>query len=343
MDYIKRAALCKLATKGIVPSHYKRYIDDILFGPIKYNPSVHTVILDSFNSIHPSIQFTLENPKPAEFLPFLDLEIRVLMNKVDYRWYNKPFHSGNVMAQNTMQPYHVKRNVLINTFRCINSHSSSTDNYVAKVNIAKNNFIQAGYSLSEVASAELIALTSGCRPKPTVFNADNKMSILKLPFINMHTNKKIKAKIKSSNLPIKFVSIPGPSISSIFKPRITASLNNCLCTICSNYDKITCKMTNLVYEFCCKQCNKTYIGKTTRTLGERYAEHSASIQGYNTKSALAEHLQSCHPSSSNDIRQFSLTILKRCRSSNSTAIFESLLIRDFKPELNRKHECSLII
>jgi len=90
------------------------------------------------------------------------------------------------MTHDAMQPYHVKRNIMINTFRCINTHSSSVDNYVNRVSTAKTNFLNAGFSMSEITSAELLALTSGCKPKPNPSiaqnNTNNNNSILKLPF-----------------------------------------------------------------------------------------------------------------------------------------------------------------
>ncbi len=239
-----------------------------------------------FNSIHPSIQFTIENPIPTEFLAFLDLDIRVNLQSADFCWYKKPFHSGNTMTHDAMQPYHVKRNIIINTFRCINTHSSSVDNYVNRVGIAKTNFLNAGFSMSEITSAELLALTSGCKPRPNPStvqnNTNNNNSILKLPFLNTHTNNQINKLVTASNLPISVVYIPGPSISSIFKPR-DKTQNICLCDICGNFDKVSCKWTNLVYQFCCQHCHLFYIGKTTRTLAERFSEHSSSIRKLDKK------------------------------------------------------------
>ncbi len=303
---------------------------------------MHTDILDVFNSIHPNIKFTIENPTPTQFLAFLDLEIRVVDISPEYCWYSKPFHSGNIMSHDAIQPYHVKRNIMINTFRCVNTHSSSIDNYVNRVGVAKMNFINAGYSMSEIASAELIALTSGCKPNPTNSYNKNKKSILKLPFLNSHMKTQVNKIIQASNLPINVVYIPGPSVSSIFKPK-SKSINTCLCDICGNCDKVSCKWTNLVYQFCCRHCNQKYIGKTTRTLAERFSEHTSSVNNHDKKSALAEHLQVFHSDKQQDIFQFTLSVLKRCSSSTQTAIYESMLIRDHKPELNRRHEMQLII
>jgi len=346
MDFIEISALEILTNKGILPIMYHRYIDDILFGPIEHNTSIHMEILNTFNSIHSSIQFTLENPEPTEFLPFLDLEIRIKMQSTDFCWYKKPFHSGNTMTHDAMQPYHVKRNILINTFRCINTHSSSIDNYINRVSTAKTNFLNAGFSISEIAAAELLALTSGCKPRPNSSSVNKKSfdnnSVLKLPFLNTHTNNQINKIVAASNLPIRVVYIPGPSISSIFRPRCQ-NVNTCLCDICGNFDKISCKWTNLVYQFSCIHCHLTYIGKTTRTLAERFSEHSSSIKKLDKKSALAEHLQTFHVDKDHNIFQFSLSILKKCRSPTQTAIFESMLIQQLHPEINRKHEMFLII
>ena len=50
--------------------------------------------------------------------------------------------------------------------------------------------------------------------------------------------------------------------------------------------------SNVVYEFTCQKCNKSYIGKTERTLLERAKEHAYR----DNDSAINKHLQSCYSS-----------------------------------------------
>ena len=50
--------------------------------------------------------------------------------------------------------------------------------------------------------------------------------------------------------------------------------------------------SNVVYEFTCQKCRKSYIGKTERTLLERAKEHAYR----DNDSAINKHLQSCYSS-----------------------------------------------
>ena len=50
---------------------------------------------------------------------------------------------------------------------------------------------------------------------------------------------------------------------------------------------------NLVYEFSCPSCSKTYIGKTSRNLRTRLTEHTPTITRTNNNSAISDHLTHC--------------------------------------------------
>ena len=49
-------------------------------------------------------------------------------------------------------------------------------------------------------------------------------------------------------------------------------------------------MSNVVYEFTCQKCSKSYIGKTERTLLERGKEHAYK----DNDSAVKKHSKSCY-------------------------------------------------
>ena len=46
---------------------------------------------------------------------------------------------------------------------------------------------------------------------------------------------------------------------------------------------------NIIYEINCIQCDKKYIGQTSRYLHNRFLEHARSIKNKESKTALAEH------------------------------------------------------
>ena len=113
---------------------------------------------------------------------------------------------------------------------------------------------------------------------------------------------------------------------------------------------------NLVYQFTCPGCSKTYIGKTERNLATRLSEHSDPF-----KSAISKHLTDCEhanfivdlnnlydnlnnsdihqPDSSFthlDLLRTNTKILHSLHNTNSNLLLfrEALHIKFKKPELN---------
>ena len=57
MNYVEETALRKL---NFTPVVYKRFIDDIILGPVEHSDTIMTHILGTFNSVNSNILFTLE-------------------------------------------------------------------------------------------------------------------------------------------------------------------------------------------------------------------------------------------------------------------------------------------
>ena len=150
-----------------------------------------------------------------------------------------------------------------------------------------------------------------------------------------------------SNLPIKLVSMPGPkSIHSI--NNIHKVANKCLnnCEVCNALpDKYNCKIKNVVYKFTCTICTdreEAYIGRTSRTLSERYKEHADALHKASTNSALSEHWIKCHNNLPPNMIYFSLNIIKILQRPILSAIVEAQAIEQQQPSLNRKHEVTIL-
>jgi hypothetical protein len=95
-------------------------------------------VLNTFNNITPEIQFTIEVPTGTERMPFLDVELYISENKIQYGWFIKPLHSGNLMRKDAFAPKKVKDNFIINSFfriftRCNNvKDKENATNWVKK-------------------------------------------------------------------------------------------------------------------------------------------------------------------------------------------------------------------
>ena len=153
MNSIESSAIQSLPSE-LRPKIFKRYIDDCLLGPYPFDKNIHSSILQSFNSINSSIQFTLESVEPSSWLPFLDLKFRNNNSVLEFSPFSKPFHSGICLNFHSHHPPHVKSNFVRNQFISIRNHSSS----LAIAEKASSDFtsklISNGYPLSFIESCK---------------------------------------------------------------------------------------------------------------------------------------------------------------------------------------------
>jgi hypothetical protein len=338
MSHIESLALTDLRNKGIDPPIYKRYVDDCIMGPIQDENSLHNTILTTFNNVNSRIQFTIEIVHHNHFLAFLDLELKVSESGViEHRWYRKKMHSGHTIDADSIQTVSCKTNNLITTFHRIASHSSNDNNYKEGADVATQTFLAAGYSLPHIQRAELKAKSDKQTSKK--WTDDNKV-ILKLPFVNPVIERKVRTEVIKSGLPIKIVFTPGPKLIQKISPKLFRQSNICSCEICNQLTKFSCTTCNVVYQFTCNICHNTYIGKTTRTMKDRYNEHKRAILNKSKSSALFEHLNVKHQGTGLvcNISCFSLQIVAKAKDPIDTALMEAKLIKSCKPAINRKHE-----
>ena len=86
---------------------YRRYQDDTLI--IDQHIAATKLLLELFNSLHPLLQFTLENL--SEILPFLDVLLRIIGTQLETSIYHKPTDSFNYLHFASNHPAHIKRNI----------------------------------------------------------------------------------------------------------------------------------------------------------------------------------------------------------------------------------------
>ena len=87
--------------------------------------------------------------------------------------------------------------------------------------------------------------------------------------------------------------------------------------------------SNVVYQFTCScDTNLSYIGMFTRHLGTRAGEHLNLADS--RKSAIKDHIRSCHHCCSEISNITSFKILRKCNTDYDTKIHEALLIKKTK-------------
>ena len=91
--------------------------------------------------------------------------------------------------------------------------------------------------------------------------------------------------------------------------------------------------SNLVYKFSYPRDEDTaYIGMTTAQWFVRIGQHFDPSKS----SAVFTHLAQCRTCQESDPKSQHFTVLKQLRSGRDTEINEALLIRKFKPTLNKQ-------
>ena len=81
----------KLTRDGVMPTFYKRYVDDTL----ARMPSTDAAVdfLTTLNSLHPSLSFTMELPVDNK-ISFIGIVIIKNRTKIDTQVYRKPTNTG---------------------------------------------------------------------------------------------------------------------------------------------------------------------------------------------------------------------------------------------------------
>ena len=94
--------------------------------------------------------------------------------------------------------------------------------------------------------------------------------------------------------------------------------------------------SNAVYRFSCpREADLIYIGKSARHLVTRVKEHWA-LNSIPRNSAVKEHILDCNNCVESDDILKPFSILRNCTSDYDTKIYEALLIKKYKPKLNRQ-------
>lgn len=143
----------------------------------------------------------------------------------------------------------------------------------------------------------------------------------------------------SCGLKIKVVERTGESIKTLLTksdPFRTKTCDPNTCAICSKFPKISCKTREAVYRVTCKGCGECYIGETSRSIGERFAEHCAQHKNLSTGSVFAPHFKMKHAGLEQDLE---LKIIRTCAGDAMLRqVTEAVCIAEEKPKLNTKME-----
>jgi len=327
IHYVESSALDSIRNNfDFSPIIYKRYLDDILLGPIDSFEFAQN-ILSTFNSVNASIQFTLDYPKADSPISFLDIELRVKRKDIEYWWFVKPTHSNITLRKDSWVPNHVKHNFIKSSCTNVSNRCSSEelrDKSIRKLNdrLSKNGFRD-------------IKPTRKINRK----NNDKKKNSIKLDFVSDRLSRQITNIINKYDFSVRLVNKPAKNLKTLLNNRTTKIEKHRNCDPCKQLpDSFNCDIKYVVYKFICKRCHKSYIGETCRPFYFRYREHRNSIKSKDCKSALSQHILANHQNEDLFLTDFDLQIVAKCRSPVETRMTEAREISAHRDLINRKHK-----
>ena len=268
-------------------------------------------MLQYLNSIDPHIKFTIEQPNAEGGIPFLDTFPKPKGEEIAVAVYRKPTHTDRYLDFNSSHPVSAKRAV-------VRALMDRAENVCSDPEILAKEIDHLNKVLHYNNYPQWMIKQRGKMEKQD-------------PLIHPETGNEIQKRF--------YISVPYfPGLSESFKKIFKYTpvqvcfkgVNTLKSMLMHPKDKVpTDQKKDLVYHWECKAdgCKSSYIGETSRALGERVKEHSKS-----TTSAILKHCKDFHhplPS----INDFS--IVDKDPSQVTREAKEAIHIRRLDPSLNR--------
>ena len=137
----------ELSDNGLIPSFYKRYVDDTL----AIMPGVDAAenFLDVLNGLHPSIHFTMELSN-NDSIPFIRTLITKNSNKLETQVYRKPTNTGLLLHFQSQTDLRYKRCLIKTMAHRAKELPSTYQAFVDECGHLKSFFHRLGYPSSLV-------------------------------------------------------------------------------------------------------------------------------------------------------------------------------------------------
>ena len=239
---------------------YFRYVDDIaLAAPI----SALKIILDSFNSVHPRIQFTLEEGVDNR-LNFLDVSMFIRDKHIEFDWYHKSTFCGRYLNFESQHPLCHKKGTIIGLIdRAVRlSHPRF---HQKNLTMVVSMLLDNGYPLDLIFQMLHTRLKKLFTLNPNSINIKNdetskQPSFFNIPYISGFSERFSRV-VRGLNVSMSYTGMN--KLRSVVKVHKDTLPN--------------ASRKNVVYQISCMDCNASYVGQTGRLLSTRVKEHRAHI------------------------------------------------------------------
>ena len=275
-----------------------RYADDVF---LTYHPE--ETVLNKANSIHPAIQFTLEEAQ-QDVLPFLDTLVSFDRDRriFGFSLFVKDVHSDSCLPFSACVPDSRKRALLIGeNHRTIRNCSDSTMRN-SKQRL-RQRFLANGYP------RKMVERLFDTNPREDGKEKDKPLTFIKLPYYGERWKRLILRLARRTDFVDKVRIIFVAEKPLAFRFRQGKELPRCPahCWTCRTTDsKTNCYKKFSVYELQCTACPKRYVGQTCRTIRSRLREHCTS-----TTSAFYQHTQAQHQAPPEECLKWKILAMER--------------------------------
>ena len=293
---------------------YTRYMDDIL-REIDRNRAQEK--LTEINDLHPALKFTIEREQNST-LPFLDMSIIRLDNKLSSIWYTKPTDTGLTLNYHALAPTRYKRSVVAGLVHRIYRACSTWSNFHislqrGKAMLEKNQYPASFYE--PIVDKTLSKIIAKNEEKSNDHNDDEEKPEEKMLFLQYRgkVSDKFEQSLRKLTNQCKVIFTIKKLKSSL--PTLKPTVENCF-------------KSGVVYKILCTRCDSCYVGQTSRHLISRIKEHKSTRP-------VGMHFKDC----GRELTMENVEILcARSKSVVHLLTLEALFINAIKPNLNTKDE-----
>ena len=292
---------------------YTRYVDDTFI--LTRNGDDARTILQSFNSSHPQLTFTMEEAVNKR-LNLLDFSIETTENGLKIGFYRKEARSDIFINSKTALPTSMKEQIVKNERQRIADRCDS--NTEKKRELAKFQQRLERNGFSEIQRTR--NKRDGRGKSYSCFN-DTPL-FFSVPFVSDALNGRLRRMFLKAGVKV-VIAHKGRSLRNILQktiPQRKCSIPNC------TTPKHLCHRSNVVYQLTCRGCNAKYIGMTRRHLHTKIREH-LTIR----TSPIYNHRDKCQP-------QRDICVLSTARDVVDLQLKEAMLIQSQQPTLNNRDE-----
>ena len=260
MQKIEKMLFCNLPCSVNL---WIRYVDDVLaIIPTEHNGT----LLTHLNSLNEHIQFTYEKETHSS-LPYLDLLIN---HKEDgslrFSVYRKPTNTGKHLDFFSFHPLSQKRSVSSSLYKRAKDLCSE-DTLQDEYKIVERLLVENNYP------TQFAKLREPSRNERNVHQPERK-KFISTPYIK-GVSERVERILKPHNIMLAHKS--------------KTTIKTKLCHLKDSREAT--EKNNAVYKINCKNCSCSYIGETSKKVGDRLKEHKRNITNAYEQSQIFQHIR----------------------------------------------------